>query len=566
MEDMRARRKDAQRKVKARGVLERDRSKRLKQLSDILPHFWSLNDETRRRTADLLRQLAPESESVAETREIPVNTNPRGNVQSRDGTSKLFEDPSLLKEPLTPRLSVDVDLLLPDYLADETVGDDGHLVSDYVDSLVVEADPTRVEGSPMHVPPYHPWFEEPKAPFHSLLKSEPDTSTTVHFKHVDDLHPHIRVEESSSSTHESALAHLEDGISQSSSEEGISIPQTTSTLDSLATPPSAGSGVPISTPAQFSYTPEDISGQLSNLYLSYRQSVSRLATLSDPFDSSPSLIPSVGDPDTQAEIVMTKAQYQLTLEEGRFWDAFSVEPGEFKLPDALRRLSETSECMSASFERRMNPPSSSTYTESKEILNAMGVPCLEVSGAYEAEALASSMVLNGLADYVVSEDTDVLIYEAPLVRNLTNKDTPLTVVSGAEIRAILQLDRASFVDFAVLLGTDFSQRIKNVGPARALKFIREHGSIERVIELETKYAPPLTPQEYLDQVGVARVVFTTLPPVPDPELLEQGEPDEAKVAELLQKYGLGKEVMGMDGWDCRAALRGNYFEDNPSAF
>lgn len=65
---------------------------------------------------------------------------------------------------------------------------------------------------------------------------------------------------------------------------------------------------------------------------------------------------------------------------------------------------------------------------------------------------------------------------------------------------------------------------------------------------------------------MARVVFATLPPVPNPESLEQGEPDEAKVAEVLQKYGLGKEVMAMDEWDYGSALKGNYFEDNPSAF
>ncbi|KAG6890248.1 hypothetical protein C0992_002657 [Termitomyces sp. T32_za158] len=544
-----ARRKDAQRKVKARGVLECDRSKRLKQLSDIFPHFWSLNDATRRRTADILRQLAPESESAAETRQIAVAT-PTGSIQPHGGIPS-----SPLKEALTPRLSVDVDLLMPEFLADETVGIDSHLTSDYVDSLLVE-------DSPVHNPPYHPWFEEPKVPFHASFESEPDTYTAVSLDHIDDFHPHIRIEES----RESDLPYLEDNVSQSSSEEGTVRPQTTNSLDNIPPPPSLGNSIPLASLSQTIYTPEDIPSQLSNLYLSYRQSVSRLATLSDPFDSSPSLIPSVGDPDTQAEIVMTKAQYQLTLEEGRFWDSFFAEPRESKLPDALKRLSQTSKYMSASFERRMNPPTSSTYTESKEILNAMGVPCLETSGAYEAEALASSIVLNGLADYVVSEDTDVLIYEAPLVRNLTNKDTPLTLVSGAEIRAVLELDRASFVDFALLLGTDFSQRIKNVGPARALKFIREHGSIERVIELETKYAPPLTHQAYLDQVGVARVVFATLPPVPNPESLEQGEPDEEKVVELLQKYGLGKEVMGMDEWDYGAALKGNYFEDNPSAF
>src|SRR5262245_11268972 len=91
------------------------------------------------------------------------------------------------------------------------------------------------------------------------------------------------------------------------------------------------------------------------------------------------------------------------------------------------------------------------------------------------------------APYATSQD--VLVYEVPLIRNITSRRSPLTVLSGKEIRTMLKLSRASYVDFALLLGTDFSQRIKNIGPQRALKFIREHGSIEHIIERETRFRP-----------------------------------------------------------------------------
>lgn len=151
-----------------------------------------------------------------------------------------------------------------------------------------------------------------------------------------------------------------------------------------------------------------------------------------------------------------------------------------------------------------------------------------------------------------------------MVRNLTTKHVPLTLVSGADIRIALRLDRASFVDFALLLGTDFSQRIKNVGPARALKFIREHKSIERVIELETKYLPRISQDAYLAQVAIARMVFGTLPPVPAKEALDQGVIDDVAVIEVLQRYGLGREAMAIGEWDHSAALNGNFFNDNPT--
>lgn len=158
----------------------------------------------------------------------------------------------------------------------------------------------------------------------------------------------------------------------------------------------------------------------------------------------------------------------------------------------------------------------------------------------------------------------MLIYDAPLIRGITNRIEPLVVVSGADIRTALQLDRAGFIDFALLLGTDFCQRIKNVGPQRALKFIREHGSIEQIIERERKYPPRLPENEYLQQIAIARQVFQTLPPVPDTKLLETQETDDNLVSTILQRHGLHRQATY--DWNHGAALDGNFFGDNPSAF
>jgi len=108
---------------------------------------------------------------------------------------------------------------------------------------------------------------------------------------------------------------------------------------------------------------------------------------------------------------MTKAQHQLTVEEHNLWDqlATSLASPPLVLSDLIEEelgtLVDRSHTMSISFQRRTNFPNSDTYNESKEILTAMGISCIDATGAIEAEALASSMVLGGLADYVASEDT-----------------------------------------------------------------------------------------------------------------------------------------------------------------
>ncbi|KAG1763454.1 PIN domain-like protein [Suillus occidentalis] len=297
---------------------------------------------------------------------------------------------------------------------------------------------------------------------------------------------------------------------------------------------------------------EDVTSALSSLYQEYRDCVTQITSL-------PSAVEVPESPDeTRAEYIMSRSQLQMTIEEGQIWDTLADAP-----ETALATLAEKSDAFSESYARRSNPPTTRTYEDSREILRAMGVPCIETEGAFEAEALASSLVIHGIADYVASEDTDVLVYEAPLIRNITNRNDPLILVYGSHVRTALQLSKSAYIDFLLLLGTDFSQRIKNVGPQRALKFIREHGSIERVITQEHKYPPRLPKQLYLEQVGNARLAFTTLPPIPDLETLKQHNVNHAKVAAIAQKYNLQRVLPCQ--WNCSTALEGNYFADNPRA-
>ncbi|KAF8637882.1 hypothetical protein AX17_002505 [Amanita inopinata Kibby_2008] len=324
---------------------------------------------------------------------------------------------------------------------------------------------------------------------------------------------------------------------------------------------------PVSDPETLNLPPAEIPRAVASLFLDYHDSISQLSSLPPTGSPSPVIATAQNgvDLETRAELLMSKAQYQLTLEEGQLWmKIFTPQKQLEETTDVtVNNLAYKSSVMSESYRRRTYAPTSKTYDESKEILQAMGIPCIESTGAFEAEALASAIVRRGQADYVASEDTDVLVYEAPLLRNVTNRSEPLMVMSGADVRTILQLDRDSYIDFALLLGTDFSERIKNVGPARALKFIKEYGSIERVIESEVKYQPRLPTKAYLAQVELARMIFRTLPPVPDAEELAPRRRDDDEVIQLLQRFSLGREVLEHEDWDYQAALTGNYFADDP---
>ena len=145
---------------------------------------------------------------------------------------------------------------------------------------------------------------------------------------------------------------------------------------------------------------EDVLTDMASLFLDYRQSLSKITTLPDPQSKIP--------PDSEGgeADVMSKNQQQLTVDEGHIWEDILSSPTTTEsTQSSLESLFRKSDLMAASYRRRAVPATAQTFNESKEILQAMGVPCLAPEGPFEAEALASALVHNGLADYVASEDT-----------------------------------------------------------------------------------------------------------------------------------------------------------------
>ena len=94
-----------------------------------------------------------------------------------------------------------------------------------------------------------------------------------------------------------------------------------------------------------------------------------------------------------------------------------------------------------------------------------------------------------------SEDMDTLTFGSPILyRHLTFSEARKTPISEINLqKAIegLEMDMSQFIDLCILLGCDYLEPIKGVGPKSALKLIREHGTLAKVIEhLKEKYVNP----------------------------------------------------------------------------
>jgi len=135
----------------------------------------------------------------------------------------------------------------------------------------------------------------------------------------------------------------------------------------------------------------------------------------------------------------------------------------------------------------------SVLDDSKHLLTLMGIPWLEA--LEDAEAQASYMAAKGDVWAVGSKDYDCLLYGAPvLARYLTltgrewlpaqRRSRPLIpeLIKLSENLALLGISREQLVDLAILVGTDFNQGVKGIGPKTALKLVREYSSIEKMPE------------------------------------------------------------------------------------
>lgn len=184
--------------------------------------------------------------------------------------------------------------------------------------------------------------------------------------------------------------------------------------------------------------------------------------------------------------------------------------------------------------------------QTRELLYRMGIPVIQAPS--DGEAQASYMCIRGDAYAVSSQDFDSLLFGCPiLIRNLgvtgrrklpgrrsyVNVDPE--VIPLKETLERMDVTREQLIDMAILIGTDFNEGVKGIGPKTALKLVREYGDLEAISN--EKRIPLL---EY-DEI---RKIFLD-PSVTDEYSLSFREPDEEAVKEMLVE-GLGFGLQGVE--------------------
>lgn len=172
--------------------------------------------------------------------------------------------------------------------------------------------------------------------------------------------------------------------------------------------------------------------------------------------------------------------------------------------------------------------------DSKKLLSALGIPFIQAPS--DGEAQASWLAKKGEVYAAASQDFDSLLFGTPrLVRNLTitgkrklpRKNVYISIEpEEIDTEALLEnlgLTKEQLVDIGILVGTDFNLGIKGIGPKKALKLIKEHGRLEKVLTALG---------EKIEHYKEIRKIFLK-PKITNEYKLSWREVDEAKVKEFL---------------------------------
>jgi flap endonuclease-1 len=147
--------------------------------------------------------------------------------------------------------------------------------------------------------------------------------------------------------------------------------------------------------------------------------------------------------------------------------------------------------------------------EARQLLALMGLPVVQAPA--EGEAQASHMAARSSVWAAASKDYDCLLFGTPrLLRFLTVSGKEFLPSKGA-FRAITPelidtesllhhygVTREQLIDLAILVGTDFNEGVKGIGPKKALKLVSEFGSIDKM---------PLEVREALGPVQEVQEIF-----------------------------------------------------------
>jgi len=155
--------------------------------------------------------------------------------------------------------------------------------------------------------------------------------------------------------------------------------------------------------------------------------------------------------------------------------------------------------------QRTFKPTQEDYDELKIMFDLMGIPYIQAPGEADVVLswLASRYDANEelLIDGVCSNDSDMLVHGSQVLfkdmfATMNRNPKKCSVFVLETILTELDITRDQYIDMSVMMGCDFSKRIKDVGPAKVYNLVKSKGDIQGATDELKKQNKKLGKQKF----------------------------------------------------------------------
>jgi flap endonuclease-1 len=191
--------------------------------------------------------------------------------------------------------------------------------------------------------------------------------------------------------------------------------------------------------------------------------------------------------------------------------------------------------------------------DTKRLLELLGIP--HITAAHDAEAQLALMTKKGFLSAAASQDYDTFVFGSPrVVRNLTisqqrRRGGKIVKIVPEQfylkkILAGLEINHKKLIYAGLLIGTDFNDGVKGIGPKTALKIVKQYDKFDEIKEfVQKKYVNEEFPWESYFPVEPEEIIdYFQNPPYIEVDDLKFEKVDKNGLLEfLVEERGFSKE-------------------------
>jgi flap endonuclease-1 len=181
------------------------------------------------------------------------------------------------------------------------------------------------------------------------------------------------------------------------------------------------------------------------------------------------------------------------------------------------------------------------WDQCRDLLDMMGIPY--INAPEEADSQCAYLAKIGLVEAVLTEDMDILTFgSTKIIRNLTSHKVETTEIVLTELLDKLELSYDQFVEFCILLGSDYCSGIIDTKPKIIYEYYKKNKDITKTLEELTNNDIKFPEETNYEEIKK----YFTKPVVSEitDDYIKLKIPDTAKLLKkLVEEYGLIKYLI-----------------------